>query len=94
MSFTLTRSSGTAAQTVYVSTTTTEGFSNSGDYTGLNSVAYSFAAGETSKTVTVNITNDTTVEPNEIFGLIVQRNASDPVGTYLAKTTFTILNND
>ena len=41
-----------------------EGFSNSGDYTGLNSVAYSFAAGETSKTVTVNITNDTTFEPD------------------------------
>jgi hypothetical protein len=32
VTFTVTRSSGSAAQTVYVSTTQTEGFSNSGDY--------------------------------------------------------------
>src|SRR5207247_398754 len=46
------------------------------------------------KTVTVSITNDTVVEPNETFGLIVQQNARDPVSTYLAKATFTILNDD
>ncbi|MDK0545394.1 Calx-beta domain-containing protein, partial [Clostridium perfringens] len=71
VSFTLTRSSGATAQTVYVSTTMLEGFTNNGDYSPLPSVPYSFAVGETSKTVTVTILNDSTVEPNETFGLIV-----------------------
>jgi hypothetical protein len=50
--------------------------------------------GESSKTVTVTIKNDTVPEPDETFGLIVQQNSSDPVTTYLAKATFTIVDND
>jgi Ca2+-binding RTX toxin-like protein/predicted HNH restriction endonuclease len=94
VSFTLTRSSGAAAETVYVSTTQTEGFSNAGDYTGINTQAIAFAAGETAKTVTVAVTNDAVNEPDETFGLIVQRNVADPASTYLDKSTFTILNDD
>jgi murein DD-endopeptidase MepM/ murein hydrolase activator NlpD len=94
ITFTITRSSATSAETVYVSTTPDQGFANSGDYTGLLDQALSFAAGQTSLTVTIAITNDSLVEGNETFGLIVQRSTSDPVGTFLAKSTFTIQDND
>jgi hypothetical protein len=94
VTFTVSRSASTTAQTVYVSTTQTEGFTNSNDYVGLVSQALAFAVGESSKTVPVTIINDTVVEPNETFGFIVQQNASDPIGTYLAKARFTIVNND
>ena len=93
-SFTLTRSSGSVAQTVFISTTQTEGFTNNNDYTSFNNQALAFAVGETSKTLTITLTNDATVEPDETFGLIVQQNSSDPVGTFLAKATFTITNDD
>jgi len=94
VSFTLTRSNLLPAETVYVSTAQTEGTLNIGDYTGKFNEALSFAAGETSKTVTVSITNDTVMESDETFGLVVQRNASDLLNTYLAKSTFTIHSDD
>ena len=94
LTFTITRSGGTPAETIYASTAQTEGYSNSGDYNGLTSQAVSFTAGQTSKTVSLTILDDTTVESSEKFALIVQRNASDPIGTYLAKATFTITDND
>lgn len=75
-----------------VPTTQTDGPTNSSDYVGLNSQAVSFAAGETLKTVTASITNNSMAESNETFGLIVQRNASDPVTTFLAKSTFADVN--
>jgi len=94
LTFTVTRSSSVGSQTVYVSTTTTEGFSNNSDYNGILNQVLTFNAGQTSKTVTVSTTNDSTIETNETFGIIVQQNSSDPVGTYLDKSTFTILNDD
>ncbi|MEK7266017.1 MAG: Calx-beta domain-containing protein, partial [Pseudomonadota bacterium] len=94
ITFTVTRSSGTGSQTVYVSTTQTEGYSNSSDYTSILNQALTFNSGETSKTVTVFTTNDSTVESSESFGFIVQQNSTDPVGTYLDKSTFTITDND
>ena len=94
VSFTVTRSDGSTAQTVYASTVQNQGATNAGDYTGLTDQAVAFAVGEMSQTVTVAITNDTTVESSETFGLILQANASDPVGTFLASSTFTIVDND
>jgi hypothetical protein len=94
VSFTLDRSSGAAAQTVYLSTTTTEGFANNSDYTGLSKVPYAFAVGETSKSVTINLVNDAAGEPDETFGLIAQQSSADPLTTYLAKASFTITNDD
>jgi hypothetical protein len=79
---------------VYVSTTVTEGYSNSGDYTSKTNEGLSFSSGQTSKTVTVSITNDSTHENTEKFGLIVQRNSTDATSTYLVKATFTITDND
>jgi hypothetical protein len=94
ITFTLTRSGGLPAETVYVSTTQDQGYTNNGDYTGFLSQSLSFTSNQTQRTVTVSITNDSTEEPDEKFGLIVQRNASDPLGTYLSKTTFIIIDDD
>jgi hypothetical protein len=88
------RSSGATSETVYVSTTQTEGYSNNSDYVGLLEQAYTFNAGVTSRTVWISIINNSVFESTETFGLIVQRNASDPVSVYLAKATFTIFDND
>ena len=94
VTFTVSRSSSSTAQTVYASTTQTEGFTNNNDYVGLANQPMAFAVGQSSKTVTVSITDNTVVEPNETFGLIVQQNTADPVSTFLAKARFTIVNND
>jgi hypothetical protein len=56
--------------------------------------AITFAAGELTKTVTVAITNDTVFEATETFGLVVQRNSTDADTTFLAKSTFSILDDD
>jgi uncharacterized membrane protein len=94
MTFTVTRSGSLLAETIYTSTTQTEGFINSNDYTPILSQALTFSSGQTSQTITVSITNDLVAESDEKFGLVVQRNAGDPAGTYLAKSTFTITDND
>ncbi len=93
-SFTVMRSGNLQAETVYVSTTQDQGYINSGDYSGLLNQSVAFSLNQTQITVTVSITNDATVENNETFGLIAQRNFNDPISTYLAKTTFTIIDND
>jgi murein DD-endopeptidase MepM/ murein hydrolase activator NlpD len=94
LTFTVTRSSGATAETVYVSTTPDQGFVNDHDYTGLLNLALSFAAGETTHTVTIGINDDSLLEAAEKFGIIVQRNASDPPNIYLDKSIFTIRDND
>ena len=94
VSFTVTRSGLLPVETVYVSTAQSEGTLNIGDYTGKLNEALSFASGETSKMVTVSITNDTVLESDETFGIVVQQNASDLLNTYLAKSTFTIHSDD
>ena len=95
VTFTITRSGSTPAETIFASTTTGEGFANSGDFTALADQAIAFAAGELTKTVTVAITNDSVFEAaNETFGLVVQRNTTDTDATFLTKSTFTILDND
>jgi hypothetical protein len=95
VTFTVTRSGTTfPAETLFVSTSTGEGSANNGDYTGKLNEQLAFTSGQTSKTVTVSITNDSVVESSETFGLLVQRNSSDPVSTFLAKATFTIADDD
>src|SRR5712692_5143327 len=94
VTFTVTRSGTLPAETIFASTTQTEGFSNSNDYTGINSQSLSFTSGQTSRTVTVSITNDSVAENDETFGFIVQRNSNDSTSTFLAKSTFTIHDDD
>ena len=76
------------------STAANQGFANNGDYAGLLDQALTFASGETTRTVTLAITNDSLSESNETFGLIVQRFTSDPISTFLVRSTFTIKDND
>ncbi|MER0204272.1 MAG: DUF4347 domain-containing protein [Nitrosomonas sp.] len=90
ITFTITRSSSSLAETVYFSTVQDKGYSNSGDYTGIANQAVSFAVGETSKKVSVSITNDALVEGDEKFSAIIEK----PIGTLLDSSTFTIQDND
>ena len=97
ITFTVTRSSGLPAETIYASTLhgSTNGYStNSSDYTGLLNQAVAFSLNQAQKTVSVAITNDSVPEGNETFGFIVQRSSADAVTTYLAKANFTIVDND
>ena len=62
--------SGTSTQTVTLNYLTTGGTAvPPGDYTAIPTTPISFAPGETSKTVTVFVNGDTTVEPDETFNL-------------------------
>src|SRR5437763_1719978 len=83
VTFTVTRSGGLPAETIFASTTQNHGSTNSGDYTGISNQSVAFSANQASATVTVSITNDTVAESDETYGLIVQRNTSDPVTTFL-----------
>ena len=94
LTFTITRSATLLAETLFVSTTPDQGFANGGDYLGLLNRTVSFAAGQASLTVTVAITNDSIAEGNETFGIILQQFASDPTNVYLAKSAFTIADDD
>ncbi|MCA1684223.1 MAG: hypothetical protein LC708_03755, partial [Actinobacteria bacterium] len=90
--FTVTRSGGTSgASTVKYATgggTATAGT----DYTAAALTTLSFAAGETSKTVTVNVTGDIATEANETFNV----NLSAATGGVIsdATGTATIVNDD
>jgi hypothetical protein len=93
ITFTLSRSSGSFADKVYVSTTL-EGGTNNSDYAPLLDRAFTFAAGQVSKPVRITIYGDKVDEPDEKFGLIAQATKSPDVSDYVAKTTFTIRNDD
>ena len=88
VTFTVARSGGLPAETLFVNTSPGEGFSNSNDYTGKLNEQLAFALGQTSKTVTVSITNDSLAESNATLGLLV------PTSTYLANSAFAIVDND
>ena len=98
VTFTVTRSGGTPAETVYVTTLfgASLGYAtNNGDYTGTLNQPLLFASGQISASVSISITNDAVLEAtDETFGIVVQRNTSDPAGTFLAKSEFTIHDDD
>lgn len=93
-SFTLTRTGALPVETVFVSTTETEGAANNGDYVGLAAQAFAFASGQAALTINVSILNDAVAESAETFGLIVQRNANEAANVFLAKATATIIDED
>ena len=94
VSLTITRSNSIGAETVYVSTVQTEGFANNGDYQGIDTKPYTFANGASSISVPITIINDLKPEGNETFATWVQKNENDPFGTFAARSTFTIIDND
>src|SRR5207247_280281 len=67
LSFTVTRSGGLPAETLFATTLQDQGFTNSSDYTGFINQNVAFGLNQTQATVAVSITNDTTVENNETF---------------------------
>ena len=59
--------SAAASFPVTVKYATADGTATAPDYTAHASARLTFAAGQTSKTVTVNVKGDTTIEPDETF---------------------------
>jgi Ca2+-binding RTX toxin-like protein len=88
--FTVTRSSGVGASTANWSTV--HGATDAADFSGTTTGTVSFAAGETSKTITVNVVGDTTVETVEAFSVQLSSPTGATLGTSTA--TATILNDD
>ena len=95
--FTVTRSGGTTGTSSVAWAVTGSGGSpaNAADFTGgvLPSGTLSFAAGQTSQTITVNVAGDSTVEPNEGFTVTLS-NASAGTSISTATATGTIRNDD
>jgi len=90
VTYTVSRTGATAAATIQFATAggTATG---SSDYTATNQTL-SFAAGETSKTVTVTMTNDAVAEPNETVVAAISSASSGSIAANRA--TATILDND
>jgi hypothetical protein len=91
VSFTISRSDISTAETIYVNTLQNQGFTNNGDYIGQLNEAVNFAAGDTDAPVTVTINDDFEIEDDETFGIVVE---GTPDGVDLASATFTIVDND
>jgi chitinase len=84
--------SSASANPVTVNYATANGTATAGsDYTAKTGTL-TFAAGETSKTVTVNILGDTVVEQNETFDLLLSAPTNATIGT--GTGTATLLNDD
>jgi len=75
VTFTITRSGSGSASTVYLSTT--PGTAGTSDYQSLDKLALTFAAGETTRTVTVGTYTDGVTEGTEYFWLDLFENYSD-----------------
>jgi len=96
-SFTITRTNFSQAVTVYVSTVHDQGFDNPNGntfYNGLFNKQVTFAAGAATAQIQLTINDQKLGCRQRTFRLMVQQNAADPIGTYLASTRFTIVNND
>ncbi len=91
--FTVTRSGNTGIASS-VNWAVANGTTTAADFTGgvLPTGAVSFAVGETSKTVTVNVAGDALVEANETFNVVLSGASGATLGT--ASATGTILNDD
>ena len=83
-----------SSETVTVDYVTSDGTAKTADsdYTAITTTTLSFAPGETSKTVTVNVTGDTTEEADQTFNV----DLSSPTNATIADSqgTGTILNDD
>ena len=86
VTFTVTRDGSGTASTVYLGTT--PGTADGSDYQSLDKHALTFAAYETSKTVTVSTFTDSATEGTEYFWLNLYRNLSD--SSYSAYSTASI----
>src|SRR4029077_11920281 len=71
LTFTVTRSGSFPAETIYASTLLDTATSASGDYTGIVDQAISFSSGQTTASFTVHINDDSTVESQEHFRVMI-----------------------
>ncbi|WP_411883852.1 beta strand repeat-containing protein [Polaromonas sp. YR568] len=86
LTYTVTRTGATAAATIQFATaggTATAG----ADYTAAASQTLSFAAGETSKTITVAVTDDAVAEGNETVNVAISNASSGTINTATASAT-------
>ena len=93
--FTVTRTGNTSgtASTNFAVTGSGTNLANASDFGGsLPTGTISFAADETTKTITVSVSGDTTVEPNEGFTVTLSNAVGASLGT--ASATGTIRNDD
>ncbi|MCA1684233.1 MAG: hypothetical protein LC708_03805, partial [Actinobacteria bacterium] len=88
----MTRSGNTTSASTVKAKTSGGTATGGGDYAVITEITLDFAAGETSKTVTVAVVGDTQPEPDQTFNLLL----SAPAGAVLADTsgTATIRNDD
>ncbi|PVE20407.1 hypothetical protein DC522_32550 [Microvirga sp. KLBC 81] len=92
--FTLTLSTATT-QDVKVNYSTVDGTAKAGsDYTALLNKNVTFLAGETTKTITVSLLNDTVLENPEAFSIKINSATSASVSTTSHTATATIVDND
>jgi methionine-rich copper-binding protein CopC len=95
--FTVNRSNGSGASTVRYAVTgvadSTRVAASASDFVGgvLPSGTISFANGETSKTLTINVAGDTAVESNERFNVTLSNATGATLGT---STDYGVINND
>jgi hypothetical protein len=85
VTFTVTRSGNTNGSSTVTYKTSGGTAAAGADYAVVSPTPVTFAAGESSKTVTTNVVGDTTDEANETFNLVL----SAPVGATLADTSGT-----
>ncbi len=93
--FTVSRTASTATESVFFSTILNGG-ANTSDYTSIGNRQLTFAPSATtsSQTVRVFITPDAEVEPNQTFGVIIQRTSNPDPNVFLDRSFFTIVNDD
>jgi hypothetical protein len=94
--FVISRAGNGPSENVYISTVDDLGATNADAnyyYAGITNLPITLAGGQ-SATINLHINGLGLTGGSETFRLIVQQNASDPISTSLASTTFTILNSD
>ena len=95
LTFTVTLSPASGKQVTVAYAEGTGGTATSGtDYTALSGGTLTFAAGETSKTVTVSVTGDTTDEPNETVVVALSSPTNATVSATAGTGTGTITDDD
>jgi predicted extracellular nuclease len=93
MTFTVTRSGGSTGAITADYAVSFNGTANAADLSGATTGTVSFADGETSKAITINVAGDTTFEGNETFSVVLSNpQGGAAIGT--ASATGTISNDD
>jgi len=93
ITFTITRSGSFPAETIYASTLF-DTASSPTDYDGLVNFAVSFSSGQTSRTFTVDLNDDTLVESTEHFRVMIAHNQNDGSAQALDISDIFIEDND